>query len=141
MAERILNDPFISIAANDLSSSVKEISIEYEAELQDDTTGGDTTRSNLPGLLNWQMTITFAQDFAASQLDSILFPLVGTVFDIEVRPTVAPVGTSNPKYTAGAVLENYSPIGQSMGDFVTAPVTLKPAKSGGTAATLVRATA
>jgi len=44
----------------------------------DDTVMGDTTRSNIAGLLNWSIDVEFLQDFASAKVDATLFALVGS---------------------------------------------------------------
>jgi hypothetical protein len=127
MAEIVLTDARIEIDANVVSDHGNQVSITYEAETQDDTTFGNTTRSNKGGLKNWQMELNFVQEFSA-ELDAILFPLVGTDFIIKVRPASGAIGASNPEYSARGILTNYAPIGGSVGDLAAAPITILPAK-------------
>lgn len=123
MAQFVLTNAYFSFASNDLSSSVKQITVDYSAETQDDTTMGDTSRSAIGGLKNWSMNVEFAQDFAASAIDSILFPLVGTTGAIEVRSAATSVGSGNPKWTGTALLQTYNFLGGSVGDFAVASCT------------------
>lgn len=135
MAKQVLSNASVIVDGNDLSAYVQSVTLSYEAELQDDTTMGDDTRSNIGGLKNWSMDIQLVQDFAAGQVDAILFPLVGTSFTVELKPDAGAVSTSNPKYSGTGVLGSYSPIGNSVGDLAVAPITISPA------GTLTRATA
>lgn len=127
MAEIVLTDARIEIDANVVSDHGNQVSISYEAETQDNTTFGDGTRSNIPGLKNWGMELSFVQEFSA-ELDAILFPLLGTDFIIKVRPTTAAIGAANPEYSARGVMTSYAPIGGSVGDLAAAPITIIPAK-------------
>lgn len=138
MANIVLTDAFISIAANVLSSSSNSVSIDYSAAAQDDTAFGDTTKSNIGGLKDWTIKVDINQDYANAAADSILFPLVGTTVAFEIRPTSAVVGTSNPKYTGTGLVTAYNPIGGKVGDKAAASITIVP---GGATPTLTRATA
>jgi hypothetical protein len=138
MANIVLTDAYISIAANVLSSSANSVSIDYSAAAQDDTTFGDTTKSSLGGLKDWSIKLDFNQDYANAAVDSILFPLVGTVVAFEIRPTSSAVGASNPKYTGTGLVTAYNPIGGKVGDKASCSVTLIP---GGATPALTRATA
>lgn len=139
MATDIFENGYLSIASNNVSSSCQSIELMYEVETQDDTTMGDTTRSSKGGLKNWNVKATMVQDFANAALDSILYPLVGTVVAIEVRPDAGSVSTSNPKFTGNALLKSYRPIGGSVGDLHTCEIELIPSKGSGNA-NLTRAT-
>lgn len=122
MATFVLTDAVITIDGTDLSDHGNQVSVSYEAETQDDTAFGDDTRSNSGGLKNWSMDITFLQDFAASEVDATLFPLVGTTVTVAVRSTSSAVGSTNPSYTGTALIQSYSPFGNSVGDQATASV-------------------
>ena len=75
MAFDIYDNAFLSIDGNDISAYMDSCELTSEREAQDDTTMGDDTRSNLMGLKNWTFNVSFKQDFAASELDSIIWPL------------------------------------------------------------------
>lgn len=139
MATLVYTDAELIVNSVDLSAWCKSLTINYEAEMLDDTVMGTSgTRSNRPGLKNWSMDVEFLQDFAAGAVDATLFPLVGAVpFPIEARPTSAAVGATNPKYTGNAVLESYPPIAGEVGTLGTVSATFR---SGGGSA-LTRATA
>lgn len=127
MAQLILEDAFVSVDGNDISSSVKSVTVNYSAEMQDDTTMGDDTKSNKGGLKNWSAEVELLQDFAAGELDSILFPLVGTTVVVIFRPTSAVVGASNPNYTGNGTVESYPPLGGTVGDLASTTISIQPA--------------
>lgn len=134
MAQLILEDAFVSIDGNDISASVKSVTVNYSAEMQDDTVMGDDTKSNKGGLKNWSAEVELLQDFAAGALDSILFPLVGTTVAVIFRPTSDTVGASNPNYTGNGTIESYPPLGGTVGDLAATTISIQAA------GTLARAT-
>lgn len=126
MAKMVLTDAFVSIAGNDVSDHVKSVSINYAADMQDSTAMGDGTHKRLGGLKDWSMDIEFHQDFAASNIDSILFPLVGSNAAMIVRPVKSTVvGTGNPNYTGTGIMESYKPLGGSVGDLAMCNITIQ----------------
>ena len=129
MAKTVFTDAFIEVDGNDISDHVREVSLSYSAEEVDDTTMGSDTTTNLGGLKSWSLEITVANDFAASEVDSIVFPLVGAKVPITFRPTSDPVGSGNPEYSGTGMLNTYNPIGQSTGDLATAPLNFSSASS------------
>ena len=139
MATIVMTDAYLLVNAVNLSAWCRSLTINYEAEMLDDTAFGTTgTRSNRPGLKNWSMDAEFLQDFAAGAVDATLFPLVGAApFPIEARPTSAAVGVTNPSYTGNAVLETYPPLSGEVGALSTVSASFR---SGGGSA-LVRNTA
>ena len=134
MAKFVFTDASLVINSVDLSDHVKSVTLNYEAELQDDTCMGDDTRTNLGGLKNWSIDVEFSQDYAASEVDATLFGIVGTAVTCVLKPTSGAVSSNNPSYTGSGIIGSYSPLGNSVGDLATAPVTISPA------GTLTRAT-
>ena len=119
MPHHHLSDAFVRINSIDLSDQVKGVDFTYEAEALDDTVMGDDTRSNLAGLKNWSVSITFAQNYDAGKVDATLFPLVGAAaFAIRVRPDKS-LGASatNKNINGNGILTSYPPITGAVGDF------------------------
>lgn len=127
MAHFVFTDARVEINSVVLSDHVESVSLEYKAELQDDTNMGDTTRQRLGGLKDWSVTVNFRQDFAASEVDATLFSLVGVATIIKVRPTSAAIGATNPEYVGTGILESYRPVGDTVGNVAAAPVTFQAA--------------
>ena len=135
MATFVYTDASVVVNSVDLSDHVKSCTLNYEAEMLDDTVMGDTTRSNIAGLLNWSIDVEFLQDFAAAKVDATLFSLVGAAaFTVTVKPTSGSVSSTNPSFSGSMVLESYPPMTGSVGDLETASATFR------SAGTLARAT-
>lgn len=124
MSKMVLADPHLTINAVDLSAYVKQITINYQADVQERTASGDTTRTRLGGLLDWSLDVEFLQDYDAAKVDATLFPLVGTSFAIIVRAKAAAKSATNPEFTGNGILESYAPLAGSIGDTLMAPVTI-----------------
>ena len=135
MATIVLTDAYVSIGGNVMSDHVTQVTLNYSAEILDETAMGDTTRIKKGGLKDWSINVDLHQDFAASNIDSLLFPLVGTAVAFEIRPTSGAVSTSNPKYTGTGILESFPPLGNGVGELGTASISLQSASA------LARATA
>lgn len=127
MASLSFTDCFVSINAVDLSAHARSVTINYSAEMLDETAFADTTRINKGGLKNWSLEVEFNQDFAASAPDVSLFSLVGSTATVIVRPTSSAVSATNPNYTGTGIIETYTPLGNSVGDLATASVTIQSA--------------
>jgi hypothetical protein len=129
MASLAFTDAFVSINAKDLSDFVTSVTINYAAEMLDETTMGDTTRKNKGGLKTWSIDVEFKQDFGSTPAPDIdLFSLVGSTFTVIVRPVAASlVGATNPNYTGTGILESYSPMGNAVGELAMAPITIQSA--------------
>lgn len=117
MAHFVFTDPFFSHNGVDLSDHVTGTSLEYNADEVEDTHAGDTTHLFLGGLKNWKLTVDFAQDLAANDVDITLFADVGVGRAIIVRNNNSDgVGATNPNYTATGILMQYNPIGAKIGE-------------------------
>lgn len=125
MATLVLLNPNVLVNAVNLSAFVRSVSINYKAEIQDDTAGGDTSRSRIGGLKDWDISLELNQDFAASAVDATLFPLVGASFAVDVRPTSAARSATNPSYTGTGILPEYAPLGTGIGELVTTSIAIQ----------------
>jgi hypothetical protein len=125
MAKIVLTNAKLLVNAVDLSSWVRQISIDYSAAEVESTAMGNAGQARLAGLLDWSMDITFAQDYALAAVDATLFPLVGAAqFAVEARPVNSARSTTNPAYVGNAILPSYKPLGQKVGALAEATIKL-----------------
>ncbi len=125
MAKMVLTTEYVALNGTDLSSYCKKAELQLESEAKEVTTFGSAGwKEFLGGLKSGTLALEFEQDFAASALDSILFPLFGTVVTFEVRPTSAAAGASNPKYTGSVLLAQYNPVTGGVGDDATVSISI-----------------
>lgn len=117
MAKMVLLAQFISLNGTDLSTYGVKGELSVEVEEKDVTTYGSLGwKEVLGGLKSGSLGLEFKQDFAATKIDSIMWPLLGTVVPFEVRADQATVGTSNPKYTGNVLVKEWNPVQGSVGD-------------------------
>lgn len=119
MSKLVFTDCFVTVNAVDLKSYTSKVELSAEIEEQDVTTfasGG--WKEVIGGLAEGSISFSFKNDFAAAQLDSIMWPLfiARSVVPFELRPTSAAVGTSNPKYTGNLLVNKWDPISGDVGD-------------------------
>ncbi len=126
MAKFVLKSPQVTINAVDLSDHVESVTVNYSAEIKEQTSSSDATKTKLPGLLDWSMDVAFRQDFAAGSVDATLFPLVGAAaFAVTTRATSAAKAATNPSYEGNALLATYPPMGGKVGDLATTTIKLE----------------
>lgn len=116
MAVFAFTDAYVSVGGTDLSDWVTSVTLDISAAELETTAMGATNRTRIAGLKDWTISIEFNSDFAASAVDQTLWPLLGTAAAIEVRPTSAAVGTTNPKWTGNALVSKLPSVGGSVGD-------------------------
>lgn len=116
----VLLAEYLSINANVLHSFTRKAELTAEVEEKDVTNYASLGwKEVLGGLKSGELSCEFLQDFAATQLDSIMWPLLGLVVPFEVRADQAAVGTSNPKYTGNILITGWNPLTGSVGDEAT----------------------
>lgn len=117
MAKMVLLAEFVSLNSNDLKSYTTKAELSVEVDEKDVTTYGSLGwKEVLGGIKSGGLGLEFKQDVAAAALDSIMWPLLGTVVPFEVRLDQAAVGASNPKYTGSVLINGWNPITGSVGD-------------------------
>lgn len=125
MATLVLTDAFVSFASVDLSDHVRQVTLNYSAEMLDDTAMGDTTRSRKGGLKDWNASVEFYADEASAKVQATLFPKVGTTGTLIVRPVnTGGVSATNPNYTGTGILESLPPVTGAVGDLQMAPASI-----------------
>ena len=124
MAAFVLTDAYIALNGSDRSAHIKQVALNVETAEQDVTDFADAGWTvPIAGLKSGSLALTFNQDVAASAIDSIMWPLLGTTVTFEVRATNAAVGASNPKYTGSILVTSWNPITGSVGDVAEVSVT------------------
>jgi hypothetical protein len=122
MAEFAFTDASVVIDGTDLSDKVRQVTLTVSADELDKTAMGSTFRSRIGGLKDWSVSLEFNSDFAASEVDATLWPLLGTVATITIKPTSAAVGATNPSYSGDVLVSQANPMGNSVGDLATVSV-------------------
>jgi hypothetical protein len=120
MPTMVLLAEYLSINANLVHEHTRKAELTVEVEEKDVTTytslGWKVVQG---GLKSGELGCEFLQDFAATKLDSIIWPLLGQVVPFEVRADQGAVSASNPKYTGNILINGWSPLTGSVGDEAT----------------------
>lgn len=134
MAKFVLKDAAVLINGTSIADHVSSVTVESTFDEVDSTgmgvnAAGGKYREFLQGLGDATITLSVFQDFAASNVDAIFWPLSqsGGTFGVEVRPTSAAASSTNPKYTMTGILTTYNPIAGAVGDASTTDVPIRNA--------------
>lgn len=120
MPKMVLLAEYLSINSNDLSEYAKKAELSVEVEEKDVTTFASLGwKEVLGGLKSGELGCEFLQDYAATKLDAIMWPLLGTVVPFKVRADQSAVGVSNPEYSGSILINGWNPITGSVGDEAT----------------------
>lgn len=118
-------DASITISGVDASTWASNLTLDIQVNELDTTAfGGSGWKSSIGGLKSGSIKIDLHQDFDASKVDATLWPLLGTVFTMAVRPTSAAKSATNPEYTGTALLLKYSPLSGKVGDLADTSIEL-----------------
>ena len=132
MAKIVLKDAVITIDGTDLSDHISSVTLEDSAD-EVEFTGFDNSgyREYGQGLKTASIQLEVFQDFGASSVDSVLYPLYasGGTFAVTVKAENATTSATNPEYSMDGRLYSYSPIAGAVGDASTTSVTIN---NGGT---------
>jgi len=113
----VLTSVALSIDGNDLQPYCRKAELTVEVEDKDVTTyASDGWKELLGGLRSGELAVEFLQDVDASAIDSVMWPLLGSVVPFTLRLTEAAVGASNPQYSGNVLIKGWNPIEGSVGD-------------------------
>jgi len=117
MAQLVLTDAVITVNSVALSDRANSITLNYEVDSVESTTFGSTGHTFVGGLQNISIDIDFMQDFATSNVEATVFPLVGTQTVVTIQPTSAATAATNPLYTVSSTfLSAHTPVAAAVGE-------------------------
>lgn len=119
MARIVLTNVAVTFGATDISSYVTSVTLGSTYDVVETTAFGNTARTRVAGLADNSVAFEFNQDYAASALESVIYPTLGTAVSITVRPVA---GTS-PAYSFSALISEWTPLNGAVGELATASVT------------------
>jgi len=124
MARLVLNNAFISVGGVDLSDLVASVTLNSTFDVVETTAFSSTAaKTRVAGLADNSISLEFHQDYATSEVEQTIYPLLGTNAAVIVKPNGATTSAFNPSYTCTAVISEWTPINGSVGELATASVT------------------
>jgi len=123
MARIVLTDVSVTINSIDLSDHVASVTIETNYDEVETTAFGQTGKTRVAGLSDSSVSFDFHQDFAASEVEATIYPLLGTLTSVLVKPTASAVGATNPSYSMTCLVNQWTPLSGGPGELSTASVT------------------
>lgn len=124
MARIVLTDVQVLInTSTDISDHVASVTLNSTVNEVQTTAMGNTAITRVGGLLDNSVTLEFHQDFATTSIEAIVYPLIGTVTTMKIKPTSSATSSSNPQYVFSALVSEWTPISGAVGELSTASVT------------------
>lgn len=127
MATVVYRNAYFWLNGVDYSADIAELTLNYKAEMLDETAMGDDTRIRKGGLKDWSIAAKAHQDFSAAHVGANLFALVGTTTCVEVRANNYCSTGANPAFTGIAILEDFPPMAGAVGSLLDVSFTLQSA--------------
>jgi hypothetical protein len=117
MAVLVLTDADITVNGVVLSDRANSVTLNYEIDSVETTAFGSVGHKFTGGLQNNSCDIEFMQDFAATETEATIYPLVGTTTTVTVRASSAATSATNPLYTlSGTFLAAHTPVAAAVGE-------------------------
>ena len=99
MAVLVLTNAYITINAVNLSDHIASVTLTTNDDVVETTAFGSTARTRVAGLGDNSVAIEFHQDYATSNVEATVYPLLGSTTSIVVKPNGATTAATNPSYT------------------------------------------
>jgi len=123
MAALVLTNAYVTINSVNLSDHITSITLNTTEDVIDTTAFGNTARTRVAGLFDNSVVIEFQQDYATSNVEATIYPLVGSTTTVVVKPNGSSTGATNPSYTFTALVSEWQPLSGAVGELATASVT------------------
>lgn len=124
MAKIVLTDVVVMLnTTNNISDHIASVTLTTDVNEVTTTAFGDTAITRVGGLKDNSVQLEIHQDFASSNIESVVYPLIGTVVPMSIKPTSGAIATTNPEYQFNVLIGSWSPISGAVGDLATVSVT------------------
>jgi len=123
MARIVLTDAKVTVNGVNLSDHIASVSLAMSTDVIETTAFGSTAaKTRVASLQDNSVTLEFHQDFATSNVEATIYPLLGSNTTIVVSPT-STVSASSPSYSFSAIISEWTPLNGGVGELATASVT------------------
>jgi hypothetical protein len=132
VAKFVLLDTVTEINGVDLSDHISSVEVSMKKADLDSTNFSGGGKEHTPGLKDDEFTFNMQQDFAAGEVNAVLYPLYdsGDEFTVTVRPKNGAISATNPGYTATCILLEYQPLSGKVGDLSEIKLKIPTQRSG-----------
>jgi len=123
MARIVLTDAKVTVNGVNLSDHIASVSLSRSDDVIETSAFSSTAaKTRVAGLQDNSVTLEFHQDFATSNVEATIYPLLGSTTTIVVSPT-STVSATSPSYTFTAIVSEWTPLNGGVGELATASVT------------------
>jgi hypothetical protein len=123
MAALVLTNAYITINSVNLSDHIASVTLTTADDVIETTAFGSTARTRVAGLGDNSIALEFHQDYATSNVEATIYPLLGSTTTVVVKPNGSSTAATNPSYTFTALVSEWTPLNGAVGELATASVT------------------
>lgn len=124
MARIVLTNALVTVNAVDLSDLVASVTLNSSIDVVETTAFSSTAaRTRIGGLADNSISLEFHQDYASGEVEATIYPLLGTVTTVTVKPVNSATSATNPLYTMSCLVAEWTPLNGAVGELATASVT------------------
>ena len=122
MAKLVMTNANVTLGGTDISAYVASVTLSISVNEVETTSFGVGAVQRVGGLQDNSVTLDLHQDYSA--IEGLVYPLIGSMTSLVVKPNGTAVGTANPSYTTNSVLiTEWTPVNGAVGELATASVT------------------
>jgi len=123
LAKFYAQDYKVTVGTTILSDSIASVTLDITTDEVETTAFGSSYRTRIGGLKDASVSLDFHQDFGAGAVDALLFPLMGSTVAVKIAPTSGTVTATNPEYRFDALVTQYQPFANAIGDLASLSIT------------------
>lgn len=123
MAKLVIKNPVVTINSVDLSDHISSITLQKTVNEVTTTAFGDNGVTRIGGLEDNSITLSFQEDYAATEVYATINPLVGSTTTVTVKPVNTTTSSTNPAWSMTVLVTEWPLINGAVGDLATADIT------------------
>ena len=123
MSKFVLVNPVITVNSVDLSDHIASISLNTTRVEVPTTAFGNTAVTRIAGLGDNSITLSFHENFAASEVHQTVYPLIGSTTSVTVKPVATTTSSTNPVFSMTVLVTEWPVLNGAVGDLAGADVT------------------
>ena len=122
MAKFVIKNPLITVNSVDLSDHIASVTLTTTVDEVETTAFGDNGRTRVGGLEDNSVSLSFHEDFAASEVHQTIYPLIGGTTTVTVKPITTTTSSTNPSFSMSVLVTEWPILNGAVGDLATAEV-------------------
>lgn len=123
MPKFVIKNPAITINSVDLADHIASVTLTSTVDEIETTAFGDNGRTRIGGLEDNSISLSFHEDFGASEVHATVYPLIGSTTSVTVKPVTTTTSSTNPSFSMTVLVTEWPILNGAVGDLATAEVT------------------